>query len=235
MRKHLICAVFVFPLAVQPANADFFGDVWGVVTDPFKIGRASENIVHAVERAAIHISRIQKDIDSSAEARINQIQGVLRDTKLNLDDSIDKALTRISSISDKLFLDTSNLVRCSTEEAARSIQDHLSQSLNDLGRRKPRIAVFGWTILTAEIDSQDITSPIASFREVKAIYDQKISAISPSDHPSKLTDYYAEIARLARLTACHYHNDSNTWLDLYDDYQLEYIRQQKYWTNIKPI
>lgn len=220
---------------VSPARAGFFEDAWGVVTDPLKIGKGSDNAVHAVERLAIHVARIQRQLDESAKNRIDQVGLILRQTKFDIDDSIAKMFAEVATFQTKFFADTAELVRCSGEITGEAIRSNLAKALNDLGQRKPKIVIFGWVIVTAEIEARDIESPIDSFRRVKSLYDQKLAKIGENDHPAKITDIYAEVARLARLTRCHYHEDSAKWLELYSDYELENIRLQKYWTRVVPL
>lgn len=231
----VICAVGFSLSTASSALAGFFEDAWGVVTDPLKIGKASDNAVHAVERLAIHVERIQRQLDESAKNRIDQVGLVLRQTKFDVDDSIAKMFAQVASFQTKFFADTAELVRCSGEVTGEALRSNLAKSLNDLGQRKPRLKFFGWTILTAEIDENDIESPIESFRKVKLLYDQKLAKIGSDDHPSRITDIYAEVARLARLTRCHYHQDSGKWIELYSEYELENIRLQKYWTRVVPL
>lgn len=220
---------------VSSAHAGFFEDAWGVVTDPLKIGKASDNAVHAVERLAIHVERIQRQLDESAKNRIDQVGLVLRQTKFDVDDSIAKTFAHVASFQAAFFADTAELVRCTGAVTGEAIRSSIAKSLNDLGQRKPRLKLFGWTILWAEIDPEDIESPLDSFRIVKSLYDQKLAKIGSDDHPARITDIYAEVARLAQLTRCHYHEGSAKWLELYRDYELENIRMQKYWTRVVPL
>lgn len=222
-----------------PVQANVFKDFIGILTDPLKVNRASENAIQAIERAAIHADRIRKDIDADAQRRLEQFNGIIVENRIALRKDMDATLEvffdRLSNFQLQFILQTADLVRCSTEESSVILRNALSEALNNLGKRKPRLVLFGWVVISAEIEPQDIKSPIESFRELEQLYKERLLNVKETDHPSAITDVYADVARLARLTACNYHKDSTTWLDLYDGYELENIRRQQSWRNrVKP-
>jgi|HubBroStandDraft_2_1064218.scaffolds.fasta_scaffold1502770_1 hypothetical protein len=68
-RALLACIVFIgsaiTPVALSPANADVLGDIggvtgdiWGVATDPFKLGQGSQNILDSVERIQLMLNQV---------------------------------------------------------------------------------------------------------------------------------------------------------------------------------
>lgn len=226
----------------SPARADFWGDVAGIFTDPFKISKGTENVLHAVERAAIHAERIQDELDDDIRVYLSQIDRTVSETRDSITANIeqisqisDNAFAKLSELEKDFFYDSRELVKCSTEVTAFKLQSSLAQALNDLGERKPRISFFGVTVISAEIDAADISSPIEAFRRVKAAYDEKLKQVTPADHPSKITDIYGELQRLADLGRCHYKSDTGLFAELYN-YELEFNRLERSWLGrVKPL
>lgn len=229
-------------LIASPANADFWGDVAGIFTDPFKIGKGTESVLHAVERAVIHAERLQGELDSDIRDYLSQIDQTVADTRNSITANIEQisqisenAFLELSQLEKSFFHDSRELVKCSTQVTAFQLQSSLAQALNDLGERKPRISVFGFTVISAEIDAADISSPIEAFRRVKAAYDEKLRQVKPTDHPSKITDIYGEMQRLADLGRCHYKSDTGLFAELYN-YELEFNRLERSWLGrVKPL
>lgn len=235
MKKTVYQFVFFAALVTAPAKADVFGDFVGILTDPLKLGKASENAIHAIERLNIHVETLVGRVDSSVYERLNQVASISRNIKIDIDDSIQRSFVQIEALQAKIYSDTADLLRCSVEENAENVRSHLSRALNDLGKRKIRLEIFGFPILWAKIDPQDIDSPIEFFREYKKLKDGKLAEVREEDHPAQITDIYADVAWMARLTRCDYASGSSKWLELYRDYELENIRLQKYWINVKPL
>lgn len=241
--KSLVLAVFLTAtFSAYPAQANLLNDTWGILTDPLKLGRSTSNAIHAIERAAIHAERIEGKINASVEARLTQIDKTVRETRealdktataslQKIDDITTKAFSEISILQRGVFLDTAQLVKCTTEVSLFQVQTKLAETLNDLGKRKPRLEIFGWVILSAKIEQSDIKSPIGSFREVKRLYDAKLTKITPNQHPTEITDSYGELQRIADLTRCHYKADTGLSIELYE-YELEYNRLEKYWVGL---
>tara|TARA_Y100000815_G_C13316135_1_gene490493 strand:- start:893 stop:1612 length:720 start_codon:yes stop_codon:yes gene_type:complete len=236
-----ILAASLLMLSLTPAKAGFLDDVWGVITDPLKLDRGSENLIHTVERAALHFDRIRGNIDENVEAHLNRISEIIKETQQSFNESsadtfnrIDSTIEKINDLQKIIYRDTAQLVKCTTEVSLLQLRSALAKSLNDLGKRNPRLKFFGITIVSAEIEYQDINNPLESFREIKRLIQFELQSVGETDHPSKITDAYAEIQRLSDLTRCHYKDDSKIWSDLYE-YELDYIRLQKYWVNVKPL
>lgn len=229
--------IFLFTLVFQIftcsfAGANIFNDIKGILTDPLKLDSSTENILHSIERTGVLAQRLEGKMNEDLTDRINQIDDVIQRTRVGLRDDI-KAVTsvafdRVSDLQTQFFSKASELLECSVVVGLFDIQTTLAQTLNNLGERKPSITLFGWTVWSVEIQPNDIVDPIASFRKIKELSDQKISEITDKQHPTVLTDSYAEITRLVKKTRCHYPTGSGLWIDLFN-YELEYIRLQKYW------
>lgn len=226
-------------LVSTPTNADFWSDAAGILTDPIKLNKGSENIIHAVERANIHAEKLRQRFNDDIAVHLKKFDGTVSDTRTwfssevdKIDKNIDKYFDKVSQLEKSFISDTREMVKCSVEVSSDIIKSNLAKSLNDLGKRKPRFVIFGFIkIGEIKLDSTDITSPIEGFREAKNRYDSILSGVSASDNYNKITDAYADIARLANLAKCHYNSDGQKFLELYM-IELEYIRRGRAWIGL---
>jgi hypothetical protein len=238
MRLKFVLSTLVL-LSATPTNAGVLDEAWGVVTDPLKIGKGTENIIAAVERAMIHIERIQDKLGRDANQILDRVDKTIGDTRKDVFKMIDatgfvardvtnNAFAKLAVLQTSMIRDVRDLVKCTTEVTLFQAQTTLAQSLNDLGERKPRIEIFGWTIVSAKIDPQDIDNPMQAFRRVKALYQTKLDAVSADAHPREITDIYGELQRISDLTRCHYKSDTGLFDELYWT-EIEYNRLERPW------
>ncbi|MCV9964539.1 hypothetical protein OIU34_21855 [Pararhizobium sp. BT-229] len=238
MRLRLILPALVL-LSATPTNAGLLDEAWGVVTDPLKIGKGTDNIIAAVERAMIHIERIQEKLGKDANQIMDRVDKTIGDTRKDIFKMIDatggvaesvtnNAFAKLTVLQTSMIKDVRELVKCSTEVTLFQAQTALSRSLNELGERKPRIEIFGWTVLTAKIDPQDIDNPMQAYRRIKALYQTKLNAVTEKAHPQEITDIYGELQRISDLTRCHYKSDTGLFDELYWT-EIEYNRLEKPW------
>jgi len=224
------CVPLVFltvaSLELGAARADALDDARGILTDPFKIGKGTENIMDAAERTMIHLQEIQNQFGKDADRILGKIDKTLAETRQDLLKGIDNAgivgqkvtdnaFLRMSDLEHSTFLDATNFVKCSVVTSLQQVQTSLAQSLNQLGERKPRIEIFGWVVLSAEIAPVDIQSPMASFRNIEAIYQAKLDAVKETDPWQSVIDIYSERQRVANDTKCFYSPDSLAFEELY--------------------
>lgn len=241
MTKARIAIIFVGLswIGCGVAEANFLSDVRGILTDPLKLDKSSQNLLELADRTAIHIERIEGQINSDAKDRLDQIDKTLRDTRefianevvvgANMADQfIDNAFNNINDLQNNFFQKTSDLVKCGTAVSADLVQSKIASSLNDLGLRKPRLTIFGWTVLEVKFDQQDFPSPIDAFRTLKKLTAKKLDEIREGDPYYRITDTYGEIARMADLTRCHYKEQSQLFAELYET-ELEYTRRGRSW------
>lgn len=237
--KLKFCALVSVIFSAGDAQAGLLDDAWGVVTDPFKIGKGTENIVNGVENAMIHLERVQKQFGEDADRILGKVDKTIAETRKDVFKAIDEtgkvarsvtdnAVLQLSRLEKTMVQDAGDLIKCSTQTTLFQIQTTMAESLNQLGERKPRLEIFGWTILSAKIDPVDITNPMQTFRKIRAIYQAKLDAIGPDSHPHDITDIYGEMQRLADLSRCHYKADTGLFEELYWT-EINYNRMERPW------
>lgn len=236
------CILLCASIWSAPAQAGLLDDAWGILTDPFKLDSSSEKVVHSIERAAIHANQLldrteglQEEADRDIRDYLDKVDGIASDTRKSISDGIDQigqisdqAFDRLKEAETKFIFDIRDTIKCGSGIVGEQLRTSLATTLSDFGRRKPRLEIFGVTILSVRLDKTDITSPIDSFREVKVAYDSMLNQIAETDPAHKFIDIYGNMQRLSRLARCHYKDESSVYLQLYE-YELEYTRLDKYW------
>ena len=234
-----IAAVLLCVFFSGHAKADILEDAWGVLTDPLKLTEGTENLIHAIQRAFILAERLQGKIDADVTRYFDRIDRLALDVHTRLDETIDgvfedagvfvdDTLSGIIATERQILNDAQHALKCSGEVAKTQVIDALVQSLHHLGASRPRITFFGTTILAAEITPEDIPNPIDGFREFRDLKLELLKEVKPEDHPHKITDVYAEIGRLASLTACHYKDNSSVFEELFWT-EIEFERRDRSW------
>lgn len=126
MRLKIYAISALMLLSVSPARANVFGELWGVITDPFKISKGSENVLAAAERTMIHLERIQQQLGNDANVLLDKVDKTISDTRRDVSQMIDltgnvakgvtdNAFLKLSALQTSMITDVRNLVKCSTE------------------------------------------------------------------------------------------------------------------------
>ena len=238
-RRPVFGAIAVFVSFTTAARADFLSDVRGILTDPIKFQSGTSNLLEAVERTAIHVERIQSELNQDAKDQLAQIDTTVRETREFFGKEVDitfekaeafseKTLTKVGELETDFFHHTQELLKCGTEVSAELVRASIAESLNDLGYRRPRLTLFGWTAIEVKFDKSDFQSPIEAFWDMKRLIDGKLKSIKETDPAHNITDLYAEVSRFSDLTRCHYKADTAVSAQLYE-IDLEYTRRGRPW------
>lgn len=229
---------FSIVLFSTPANAGFFDEAWGILTDPLKLGKSSSNLLRTVDRAAIHAERLEGIINDDLRDRLSQIDDTIKESREFINDAaeekIDQITNNISALQVDFFQKSATLLKCSTVVTLNEAQVAIANTLNDLGKRKPGLTFLWITIFEAKLEATDIPDPIVGFREIKKLVDKKLTEVKPTDHPNKITDLYAKLYREADRTYCHYKTETEKYYELYT-YELEYIRRANVWKGLTSL
>lgn len=237
MKKFCIILILCFCLPIK-ANAGFLDEAWGILTDPLKLGKSSSNLLRTVDRAAIHAERLEGKLNSDLRDRLSQLDGTIKETREFLNrataERIDQLTNNITALQVDFFQKSATVIKCSVNVTLNEAQVAIANTLNDLGKRKPGLSLFGFTIFEVEIEASDINTPIEGFREIKKLVDRKLADVKPTDHPNKITDLYAKLYRQADKTYCHYKAETEKYYELYT-YELEYIRRANVWKGLTSL
>src|ERR1700729_1947690 len=71
---------FALSSVSSPARADVIGDFSDILTDPFKLGRASDNILQSVERMQLMLNKVgelEATANADLAARIGEVKVII--------------------------------------------------------------------------------------------------------------------------------------------------------------
>ncbi len=94
----------------NPSSADFFEDVWGVATDPLKLGKASTELSDSVERTMIQLRSLEGVANSHATERLEQIRSIVKDAIDGSYDEVQKSIKSMRELDKQVNKDAMNLV-----------------------------------------------------------------------------------------------------------------------------
>lgn len=219
MRKFLNSGTLVIILFIVPsANVSaggFLGDVWGVVTDPFKLKSASEELSASVSRTLDELRRLEQQANVDVRDRIEQV-GSIVDTVLdatdknvsNLSEMADRALIKMASIERQAHQDAMDLIyraQCLNESALMDqLQRSLAQLIENIIASNPGVEILGIRVVDVEFERIKIVDPDKAYLSTKRYYLDRLQEITPSDNAYEFLSTYQNIARFARFTRCHY-------------------------------
>ena len=238
-KPHAITLVFLAVLLPSQSNAGFLSEAWGVVTDPLKLDSSTENMIHAVERAALHMKDLKKGLDDSGRV----VDANIRDYLTEIDDTINgaigsadhvvsNALIKISSIEKDFFNHSNQLVKCSVELTSTEIINTLTEMLNTVGATKPRFLLFGFIkIGEVELTAQDISSPIEGYYLAQDKAKERLASLQETDLARKVEAIYGDMEQLAHDTKCHYESKNYLQVRLTKDIY-EYRRLHRVWAGL---
>ncbi len=236
----LFAPILVFLTLLLPSHsyAGFLSEAWGVVTDPLKLDSSTENMIHAVERAALHMKDLKRGLDDSGRV----VDTNIRDYLSEIDDTIDgaiggadqvvsNALTKISSIEADFFEHSNQLVKCSVVVTSEEVKNTLSEMLNTIGETKPRFELFGFKIGEVQLTAQDIIKPIDGYFLAQDKAKERLASLEETDLARTVEAIYGQMEQTAYDTKCHYQPENFLQVRLTKDIY-EYRRLHQVWAGL---
>lgn len=235
LKSFFFASVLLFS---HPAQADFWSKARGVITDPFKIGEGSKNVVRAVELAMIHAEKLLGQAGKNFDGYIIELDRIVGETRDSISQDIneigritDRTMSKVSDLQQTFFEDAKALTDCVVEVSAFRVRETSAQVLNDLGRRNTSVSWWGWRTISVDFTPQDFPSPILGYRQALMALEEELAQVSEQDPFTKITDIYGEIGRLSYLVKCHYDEDSAIVAEMYLR-ELDQIRKSRPWVNV---
>ncbi|MGR9503663.1 hypothetical protein ACU8MW_08095 [Rhizobium leguminosarum] len=212
---------------------DFFTDVWHVVTDPLKLGEASDNISASLQT----ISEIENRIYAHASALEQQANGdVLRDleevkkleSQINSDvtargEQLDTVLRRrieqLQQLEASFYADTADLVRCSTVNVAEEAKGALADALNQISDSEPTV-YFLWVfpIAKVHVNPQSIGDPLEAWKRLEGQYVEVLQTVKEESDANIIPATYAKMMIATDRVLCVVKREPSTFADI----QLEF-------------
>lgn len=244
--KLCLIGTLVLPgvFAPPPARANVFGDAWGIVTDPLKLGKASDNLLQSVERIQLMLNQVGQ-LEATANVdlanRISQVQqlvdGVISAVDrnvANLRDIVAQAEVQMASLEQIVYLDAQSIldkVQCVAQNIATiQVQEAVANAVAALHDSDPSITFLGIKIINLKTRNVVITDPDQAYISVRDGYLKKLAALGAGDDAYTIVSTYANIERLAEGASCAYRDPTLASLFLKEEFN--YRRLAEPWANI---
>lgn len=191
------------------------GDLWGVVIDPLKLGKASDTISASLERTMIELAQLESRGNKDAKARLDQVDQIVADVNVALANReadvqkiADDALQRANDLESRTALDVVNSIyaaRCVPEVAIDQLNRAVASIVSELRRANPGVKFLGIRWGGLDFSQVKVDDPDQVYRSIKAIYLKRLDGLDENSDPYTIVSVYENLARLARLTLCNYH------------------------------
>ncbi len=244
-----LCALTVAAVLVQltilgspKAQAgNLVGDAVGVVTDPFKIGKGSEELAAVAERTMIQLRELEKNTNLDIKDRLEQVRTIVADfdrsASLNIkavDSLAQNAIAQLRSLESQSYGDAIKLlyrVQCVSEVVLMDqLQRSLAEVVKNIIAADPGVTILGVKVAGVDLKEITITDPDMAYRSVRETYERDLGGVKEDDDPYIFISRYQNVARLARLFACHY-QDVDLGIQFVEQVN-EYQRRTEPWIKI---
>lgn len=221
--RSLLFLILLLSLSAVVQGKTVVQDTTDIITDPFKIGEASENIARSVDqivdgldRTLLNIKEIQSETDEDIRDYLSQVDSMVESFNetvttagKQMETSLAVLANEVKELENQVYKDAIDLIwraQCAAtvliEETAKKA---LADMLNKLKESKPKIIVFGMTIGEAEIGEMDILDPDLVYRAVKQNRLKFLNdTLTKHSDAYSIKSTYLNLSRLAKLTQCHY-------------------------------
>lgn len=204
------------------------GDIYGVITDPLKLGSAGDSATAATNRAIEAILTLQKNNDANVMKYIAELRGLI--DKINdavtkqRQDLLTESILAVEKMADRL--DTSIKLFFATAECSAKVivADALKTAFGNNFRfiskdnvevtlpfEKTTTRFFGLFTKTeretVEIDLSKIESPSEIYEVIRNRYISNLTNIKEDSKANTLVSAYADMGRFAKQAYCFYRDD----------------------------
>lgn len=194
----------------QDARAkSFLADLWGVATDPLKLGQASTTVASSAQRILIELDQLQARTNYDITQRLEQVRSIIQETMSGTRDLIADAELRIKRLEAAIYQDAMRLLHEAECVPETVLNDQLPRSfatlLNQFQRAEPGVRLFGVRIISAGTNEVTVEDPDKAYlsAETKA-FEILRKTVTDKTPAYQIVSTYENLARAARLTRCHY-------------------------------
>lgn len=244
-----VTGILVINSVVAPptAKADVIGDFSGILTDPLKLGKASENILQSVERMQLMLNKVgslEATTNADLADRISQVKDIVDQViaavdrnVANLANIIAQAENKLASLEQTIYRDAQSLLdkaQCVTQNIATvQMQEAVANAVAALSDSDLGITFFGFKIIDLKARKVQITDPDQAYISVRNGYLRKLSRLRPTDSAYAIISTYVNIERLAENASCAYRDPTLAVLFLKEEFN--YRRLTEPWARIPVV
>ena len=238
----------IIPFLSIPAKADdVIGDFSGILTDPLKLGHASDKILQAVQRMQQMLNQagtIEATTNTDLAARIHDVKDIVDrvisavdQDVANLSQIIAQGETQIALLEDTIYRDVESIldkVHCLVQNITTvQLQEAVASSVAALKDADPSIRFLGINIVDLKLRKVEITEPDQAYISIKNGYLKKLDKLVSTDRAYTIVSTYANIERLAEDASCSYHDPTLVAMFLKEEF--EYRRLAEPWKTVPVV
>jgi hypothetical protein len=199
------------PISVSATTA--LQDVWGIATDPLKLGKASSELSASLERTMAQLAILESQTNYDVRERLEQIRRILKDVVIDAQSTVAEATRGMFALEAAINADAIKLIyaaQCATEVALMDqFQRSFAQLITNLKKADPSVTILGVRILSLNTNDVQIDQPDQAYISAKTIVFNNLNDDKKVNDDSKAYDIlsaYQNLERAARFTRCHYIN-----------------------------
>ena len=231
-------------MPTHTARASAIGDVWGIATDPLKLGKASEKILEAIDRVGPliqQVNQLEGTTNQDLRDRLDQLQAIVDEVTSAVDRNVANVMQIVAQaemsvaiIEQQVYADAVDILsrtQCLVENVATDeIQRAISAAVGDLRKADPSITFLGFRIINLATNDVQVLDPDQAYVSIRDNYLLSLAKLKATDPAYKIVSIYANISRIAALTRCHYQDKPLAVILLQQE--REYDRLAWYWTQV---
>jgi hypothetical protein len=248
MKQVFFLLVLLVQYLILPPEADSAGsperhvlsDVAGIVVDPLKIERGSENVLKStkiisasLDRTLLQLKQLQEKTDLDIRSYLAQIDEIVTSVNSTIYEEGQRVEQIILTLADKAeslenqahqdAIDLIWRVQCAIEVTATdTVQRALADALNSIRASEPTFVVFGIPTGKLNLQPVDIKDPDIVYRAIKKKRLQWLNEdLTENDDAYIIRSAYLNLARLSKLTQCHYIGHDSEVIFIRDYYEFE--------------
>ncbi len=226
----------------------FLGDASAGIADEFmRVVAAAENAARAVIGEA----------DKATQARLNQVEGIVKSTIHDIDNLADKhedkvdrilrdRISQIQTLEKAFFADINQAIRNLECTIGRNLKDDLNVALGGFGRFldtntieiSPIIPVKKgfWSMLFGGSDTKKIKitrSNQYGYKQIQRYYLDHLKHVDDDTPVDTILATYRTLAAVAFSTMCHYEGNEQSYIRDYVFYRSKHAEWHALWPNIE--
>jgi len=227
-------------LLTNSCRANLLGEAYGIVTDPLKLAKGSQNILDSV----IRVQGLMKDLDSmevrtnkDISDRLMQVKGITDQVIAAVDRNVAVAVTlvdQMNQLEKDIFARAEGLIekaRCLVANTMDELDTELKRAALTLKTANPRITLLGIPIINLTTSEVKIDDPWQGYLSIANFHLAEIQKLTDTSPAREFLHHYGEIVRLGKRAQCAYEGTSGaTWLE--QMYVIPYSELQDQWITV---
>lgn len=188
----------------------------GIVIDPLKLGKASDNLLQAVQTINAmlpQVAGLEGKTNDDLRDRIAQVQAIVDRVIAAVDQNVSDlrsmvadAEREVNDLENKIFLDAQALLRqvqCLAHDILTvQVQQGFASALRELRQADPSIRILGLKVGDLTTNDVQVEDPFGAYMSAKQQLLQSMDQLGPDAPAYAISHTYGMIANLAYLTRC---------------------------------